>query len=1152
MSLIRATLDDKYTLETGRVYLTGTQALVRLTLMQKALDRAHGRNTAGYVTGYRGSPLGALDQEFGQARHLLEAGDIKFQPAVNEDLAATALWGTQQVNMFEGAKFDGVFGIWYGKGPGVDRTGDVFRHANMAGTAPLGGVLALAGDDPACKSSTVPSQSEYAFTDVMIPFLHPANVEEILQLGLIGIQMSRYSGLWVGLKCITDNIDTSASVDIGPHLYDFAMPEDFQMPEDGLHIRWPDQPLDQEKRLHRHKIYAALAFARANKLNRITIDNPKARLGICATGKSYMDVLQALDDLGIDEEHAAEIGIRLFKITMPWPLERESARHFAEGLDEILVVEEKRAVIENQLKEQLYNWREDVRPRVVGKFDENGEWILPSAGELTPAMIARAIAKRIEQFHTSDRIKDRLAFLTKKEQSLATGQPNMKRIPYFCAGCPHNTSTKVPEGSRAAAGIGCHYMAIWMDRETETFTHMGGEGVNWVGQAPFTETRHIFANIGDGTYFHSGLLAIRAAVSSGVTMTYKILYNDAVAMTGGQTHDGTLNPAIIAQQIRAEGVERIVVVSDEPDKYPINYGFPAGVDIYHREELDQVQRDLRTVSGVSALIYDQTCAAEKRRRRKRGLFPDPARRVFINEAVCEGCGDCGVASNCVAITPKDTELGRKRAIDQSACNKDYSCLNGFCPSFVTVEDTQVKKPKAVGDAPFPALPEPATVDLSDPYNVVVTGIGGTGVVTIGAILGMAAHLESLGVSVLDVAGLAQKNGMVYSHLRFAAAPHDIHAVRISAGGADLLLGCDMVSSGDPETLAKLRAGNSKAVINEHQTMTADFTRYPDMMFPDEGFKRTIREETGPEAVDFIEATALARKLLGDTIAANMMVVGYAYQKGLLPVSAEAIERAIELNGVAVDFNKQAFLWGRRAAHDLAAVEAIVGRFDDKPQPFELEGFVDRRVSDLIAFQNKAYADRYADLVKKIRAAEASALPGSTALSEAVARALFKLMAYKDEYEVARLYTDGRFEQAIAETFAAGGRVKFHLAPPLFAERDPASGHLKKKEYGPWIMPVFRMLAGLKGLRGTIFDPFGYSAERKTERRLISEYETQLEEIATGLNATNHGAAVQLASLPMRMRGFGHVKEANVRAAKACEGDLIATFRDPSRAPQAAE
>ncbi len=1152
MSLLRAALDDKYTLESGRVYMTGTQALVRLTLMQKALDKAHGRNTAGFVTGYRGSPLGALDQEFGQAKPHLDAHDIKFQPAVNEDMAATALWGTQQVNMFEGARFDGVFGIWYGKGPGVDRTGDVFRHANMAGTAPLGGVLALAGDDPACKSSTVPSQSEYAFMDVMIPFLHPANVEEILQLGLLGIQMSRYSGLWVGLKCITDNIDTSASVDIGPHLYDFVMPEDFQMPEDGLYIRWPDAPLDQERRLHRHKIYAALAFARANKLNRITIDNPNARLGICATGKSYMDVLQALEDLGIDEAHAAEIGIRLFKITMPWPLERESVRHFAEGLEEIMVVEEKRAVIENQLKEQLYNWREDVRPRVVGKFDEVGEWILPSAGELTPAMIARAIAKRIERFHTSERIKDRLAFLTKKEQSLATGQPDMKRIPYFCAGCPHNTSTRVPEGSRAAAGIGCHYMAIWMDRETETFTHMGGEGVNWVGQAPFTETEHIFANIGDGTYFHSGLLAIRAAVSSGVNMTYKILYNDAVAMTGGQAHDGALNPAIIAQQIRAEGIERIVVVTDEPGKYPINYGFPSGVDIYHREELDEVQRSLRTVKGVSALIYDQTCAAEKRRRRKRGLFPDPAKRVFINEAVCEGCGDCGVASNCVAITPKDTELGRKRAIDQSACNKDYSCLNGFCPSFVTVEDTQPRKPKAVGEVPFPALPEPGTVDLSDPYNVVVTGIGGTGVVTIGAILGMAAHLEGKGISVLDVAGLAQKNGMVYSHLRFAAKPHDIHAVRISAGGADLLIGCDLVSSGDAETLAKLRAGNTKAVVNDHQTMTADFTRSPDMLFPEAGFKKTLIEESGDGNVAFIEATDLAKRLLGDTIAANMMVVGYAYQQGLLPVSAEAIERAIELNGVAIAFNKQAFLWGRRAAFDLDAVEKVIGRNDAKPLPFELDGFIKRRIDDLTAYQNAAYANRYAKWLEKIRAAETSLQPAGTALSEAVARSLYKLMAYKDEYEVARLYTDGRFENAVRENFADGGTIKFHLAPPLIAERDPTSGHLRKKTYGAWMLSAFRIMAKLKGLRGTPLDLFGRSAERRMERQLIADYEAQLGQIVDKLNPDNLAAAVQLASLPMRMRGFGHVKEANVKAAKACEADLLATFLDPKRAPQAAE
>ena len=1152
MSLIRATLEDKYKLDQGRVYMTGTQALVRLTLMQKARDAQHGLNTAGYVTGYRGSPLGALDQEFGRAQKLLTESDIKFQPAVNEDLAATALWGTQQVNMFEGAKFDGVFGIWYGKGPGVDRTGDVFRHANMAGTAPKGGVLALAGDDPACKSSTVPSQSEYAFMDAMIPFLHPANVEEILRLGLLGIEMSRYAGLWVGMKCITDNIDTSASVDITPDMMDFKLPTDFEMPDDGLHIRWPDAPLDQEKRLHRHKIYAALAFARANNLNRITLDSPTPKLGICATGKSYMDVMQALDDLGIDEEHAAEIGIRLFKVTMPWPLERESARHFAEGLDEILVVEEKRGVIENQLKEQLYNWREDVRPRVVGKFDEHRNWVLPSAGELTPAMIARAIAKRIEKFHTSDRIKDRLAFLDRKERALSKDRPDMKRIPYFCAGCPHSTSTKVPEGSRAAAGIGCHYMAIWMDRETETFTHMGGEGVNWVGQAPFTDTQHIFANIGDGTYFHSGLLAIRAAVSSGVTMTYKILYNDAVAMTGGQRHDGILNPAVIAQQIRAEGVQRIVVVTDEPDKYPLNYGFPPGVDIHHREDLDQVQRDLRTVKGVSAMIYDQTCAAEKRRRRKRGTFPDPQKRVFINEAVCEGCGDCGIASNCVAVTPKETELGRKRQIDQSACNKDFSCLNGFCPSFVTVEGAGPRKPKAVGDVPFPSLPDPGTVDLSDPYNVVVTGIGGTGVVTIGAILGMAAHLEGKGISVLDVAGLAQKNGMVYSHLRFADTPHAIHAVRISAGGADLLLGCDLVSAGDPETLAKLRAGNSKAIVNDHKTMTADFTRAPDMAFPEDGFKRTLRDETGADDVRFIEATELARRLVGDTIAANMMLVGFAYQNGLLPVSEEAIHRAIELNGVAADFNKSAFMWGRRAAFDLPAVEKILGRALDESKPFELDGFIQRRVDDLTAYQDAAYAARYTAWIDKVRAAEQRANAGSTQLTETVARGLFKLMAYKDEYEVARLYTDGRFQHAIDEAFADGGKLKFHLAPPLLAERDPTSGHLKKKEYGPWMLSAFNVLAKFKGLRGTPLDPFGYSAERKLERQLIADYEAHLTEIVDKLSTENHTAACALAALPMKMRGFGHVKEANIAKAKADEPTLVAAFRDPARAPQAAE
>ncbi|MBT3306181.1 MAG: indolepyruvate ferredoxin oxidoreductase family protein, partial [Alphaproteobacteria bacterium] len=812
--LDQVTLDDKFTLEEGRVLLTGTQALVRLTLMQQRRDMAAGHNTAGYVTGYRGSPLGGIDREFGRAEALLTEHHVKFHPAVNEDLAATALWGSQQVNMFEGARYDGVFGIWYGKGPGVDRSGDVFRHANFAGTSPLGGVLALAGDDPACKSSTVPSQSEHALMDAHIPILNPANVQDVLDFGLYGLAMSRYSGCWVGMKCITDNVDSTASVIVDPGRVNIRLPEDFEMPDGGLHIRWPDPPLDQEHRLQRHKIYAAIAFARANGLNRVTLDSSKPRFGIIATGKSYLDVLQALDDLGIGADHADQIGLRLLKVGMPWPLEKDIIRDFAEGLEEILVVEEKRAVMENQIKEQLYNWRADVRPRVVGKFDEGGDWILPSAGELTPARIARVIAGRINTFPISDTVRnhiaDRLAFLDDKERSLEATKVGVERIPYFCSGCPHNISTQVPEGSRAAAGIGCHYMAIWMDRETSTFTHMGAEGANWLGQAPFTSTDHIFVNIGDGTYFHSGILAIRAAVAAGVNMTYKILYNDAVAMTGGQPMDGPLDVPMITAQVRAEGIERIAVVSDDPHKYPIGAGFASDVTFHHRDDIDSLQRDLRNIKGVSVLVYDQTCAAELRRRRKRGLHPDPAARPFINAAICEGCGDCGAQSNCVAIAPLETELGRKRAINQSSCNKDFSCLQGFCPAFVTVEGAAPRKPDAIGETPFEALPDPVPATATEPYGILVSGIGGTGVVTVGAIISMAAHLQGMGVSVLDIAGLAQKNGAVYSHVRIAEDPERLNAVRIAAGGTRLLIGCDMVTAASAEALGKLKPGKTSA------------------------------------------------------------------------------------------------------------------------------------------------------------------------------------------------------------------------------------------------------------------------------------------------------------------------------------------------------
>ncbi|MGH6926787.1 MAG: indolepyruvate ferredoxin oxidoreductase family protein, partial [Dongiaceae bacterium] len=831
MALAAVTLDDKYALETGRVFISGTQALVRLPMMQRQRDKAASLDTACFVTGYRGSPLGGVDQAMWRAKKFLKNNQIHFQPGVNEDLAATAVWGSQQTHLAGDNKHDGVFAMWYGKGPGVDRSGDVMRHGNLAGSSRHGGVLVMAGDDHTCKSSTTAHQTEYAFMDYGIPVLNPSGVQEFLDLGLHGWAMSRYSGCWVAFKVVAETVDSSASVYVDPHRVEIVLPEDFDLPADGLNIRWPDTPLQQEMRLHKYKLYAALAYARANKLNRVVIDSPRRRFGIITCGKSYLDVRQALDDLGIDEAYAAEIGLTVYKVGMTWPLEREGVRQFAEGLEEILVVEEKRALIENQLKEQLYNWKESVRPKVIGKFDENREWILPSADELTPARIARVIAKRIARFHTSERIEQRLAFLTQKEKALIGHKPPIQRIPYFCSGCPHNTSTKVPDGSRALAGIGCHYMVQWMDRNTDTFTQMGGEGATWIGQAPFSKTPHVFQNLGDGTYYHSGLLAIRACVAANVNITYKILYNDAVAMTGGQPMDGPLDVPMIANQLRAEGVKQIAIVSDEPEKYPTGGGFPPGTIVHHRDSLDRVQREFRELPGVTAIIYDQTCAAEKRRRRKRGLYPDPPKRVVINEAVCEGCGDCSVQSNCLSVIPVETEFGRKRAIDQSSCNKDFSCLKGFCPSFVTVHGGELRKRKAAGkDAGdrFAPLPEPALPAAGDAYGILVTGVGGTGVVTIGALLGMAAHLEGKGCSVLDMTGLAQKGGAVFTHVRIADKPEDIHAVRIAAGGARLLLGCDIVVAASFDGLAKIQQGKTAAVINSYEAVTGEFTRKPDL------------------------------------------------------------------------------------------------------------------------------------------------------------------------------------------------------------------------------------------------------------------------------------------------------------------------------------
>ncbi|EQM70296.1 indolepyruvate ferredoxin oxidoreductase family protein [Pseudomonas sp. TUM22785] len=1138
MSLAEIRLDDKYRLATGHLYLTGTQALTRLPMLQKQRDTAHGLNTACFISGYRGSPLGNLDKSLWEAKSFLQENHIHFQPGVNEELAATAVWGSQQTSLFPGARYDGVFSMWYGKGPGVDRCGDVFKHGNSAGVAPHGGVLLLAGDDHGCKSSSIANQSEHAFIAASIPVLNPANVQEILDYGIIGWELSRYSGCWVALKTIAENVDSSAVVDVDPLRIEVKIPTDFVLPEDGVHIRWPDPPLAQEKRLNTYKIYAARAFALANDLNQVKLDSPNPRLGIITTGKSYLDVRQALVDLGLDDELCAKVGLRVLKIGMSWPLEPVSVHQFAQGLDEILVVEEKRSIIEDQLTGQLYNWPVDKRPRVVGEFDEEGNSLLPNLSELTPAMIARVIAKRLAPIYSSEQIESRLAFLAAKEKALAEPKHKTVRTPHFCSGCPHNTSTKLPEGSRAQGGIGCHYMTQWMDRNTDTFTQMGGEGATWIGQAPFTDTPHIFQNLGDGTYFHSGQLALRASVAAGVNITYKILYNDAVAMTGGQPIDGELRVDQLSQQVFAEGVKRIALVTDEPEKYPTRATFAPIVSFHHRRELDAVQRELREFKGVSVIIYDQTCATEKRRRRKRGKLVDPAKRAFINPAVCEGCGDCSVKSNCLSVLPLETELGRKREIDQNACNKDFSCLEGFCPSFVTVHGGELRKPEAVGSgALFTVLPEPRQPGLERPWNILLPGVGGSGVTTVGALLGMAAHIEGKGCSVLDQAGLAQKFGPVITHIRIAAKQDDIHAVRIAAGETDLLLGCDLVVAASEEALAKLNERIATAVVNSHEAATAEFTRNPDAQVPGEAMQQALIEAVGAEKTHFIDATRLATRLLGDSIATNLFMLGYAYQRGLVPVSAEAIEKAIQLNGVAVKLNCEAFLWGRRAAHDLPAVEKLAAPEVAQAKPCEtLDEIIRFRVDYLTAYQDAAYAKRYSDLVARVRLVDSSA---GQELTEAVARYYFKVLAYKDEYEVARLYSADDFRKQLEAQFSGDYRLQFHLAPSWLAKRDPSTGQPRKRSFGPWMLKAFGLLATFKFLRGSALDPFGYSEERRLERELIGRYEDNLEAVLAHLRGDNYRVAVAIAELPEQIRGYGHVKEAGLAKAREHEAQLRA-------------
>ncbi|MGY4514481.1 indolepyruvate ferredoxin oxidoreductase family protein [Lysobacter sp. HA18] len=1201
------TLDHKYSRVDGRIYLSGVQALVRLPLMQRLRDQALGLNTGGFVSGYRGSPLGGFDLELWKAKKHLEAAGVKFTPGLNEDLGATMVWGTQQTGLFPGSKVDGVFGMWYGKGPGVDRCGDVFKHANAAGTAKHGGVLALAADDHACRSSTLPHGSEHEFVSALMPVLNPAGVQDILDMGLVGWAMSRFTGRWVGFKTIAETVESSASVDANPLALDIVIPTDFEMPPHGLNIRWPDPPLEQEMRLHQYAVKAAQAFARANRLDRIVIDSPDARLGIITTGKSYLDVLQALEYLGLDERACSDLGVRVYKVGMTWPLEPVGLRAFARGLSDILVVEEKLSFIESQMKEQMYNWAE--RPSVVGKYDESGEWILPSTSELTPARIARVIAQRIQRFHDSQHIRDVLAWMEQKECELALPRAAFPRVPHYCSGCPHNTSTVVPDGSRAMAGIGCHYMVTWMDRNTDTFTHMGGEGVTWAGQAAFTDTEHVFQNLGDGTYFHSGSLAIRQAIAAGVNITYKILYNDAVAMTGGQPVDGTLSVPQIAHQVRSEGVQTIVLLSDDIAKWSDASIFPSGVEFLDRRELDAVQRRLREVKGTSVLIFDQTCATEKRRRRKRGKMVDPAKRVVVNSLVCEGCGDCGKKSFCVSVLPKETEFGRKREIDQSNCNKDFSCVEGFCPSFVTVEGGNLRKQKASNakdrlvDLPMPQLPA-----LDKPWNILITGVGGTGVVTIGALLGMAGHLEGKGASVLDQTGLAQKGGAVTTHIRIANKPADIHAVRIAAGEADLVLGCDMVVVNDYWALSKVRAGRTQVVLNSYEAMPGTFTTRPDMDFPAADIVDAVRRALDGGDPLLVDATQLATALLGDAIATNLFMLGYAWQQGLVPISFDALMRAVELNGAAIEMNKTAFAWGRLAAIDPLTVAESAGLttnrrttaeatphalpmlapaqweghefgspsapralrdhddlrhmpshgddnvaflpLDDARLSRSLDEVIARRVNFLTDYQNASYAKRYSDFVGKVRAAEEAKAPGSTDLTEAVARYAFKLMAYKDEYEVARLYTSGEFRRRLEQQFEGDFKLRFHLAPPMLSKKD-AQGRGVKKAYGPWVFTAFKLLAKMRGLRGGALDVFGRTHERRMERQLIADYFRTVEGLLGKLDAGNVDLAAQIASIPEHIRGYGHVKEAHLEKAKAREAELLRDWDNPLRILQVA-
>jgi indolepyruvate ferredoxin oxidoreductase len=1155
MATIDAQFDlrDLHTRESGRTFMTGVQALVRLPLMQRRLDRRAGLNTAGLVSGYRGSPLGAYDQQLSRVGKLLEAHDIVFQPGLNEDLAATALWGAQMHAAFGRTRADGVFGIWYGKGPGVDRAGDVFRNANILGASALGGVLAVAGDDHAAQSSMFPHQTDGIFQSVSIPILQPATVSEILSLGLTGFALSRFSGLWVGMKTIAEVVESAAAFELPDPYPQFQRPVDFAVPAHGLNwdsrVAWPAQRVELERRLIEERLPAALAWARANRLDRLVVGG-RGGLGVVTVGKAHQDLMQAFANIGLDDADLRRLGVGVYKVAMSWPLEPTGLQSFAEGRPELLVVEEKRDLVEAQIRNSLYHLPADARPRVVGKRDDHNAPLLPETFELDPLMVVRAVIRRLTACGAGDGLAERLQTLEARVGARApTNFPVRK--PYFCSGCPHNTSTRVPDGSIAGGGIGCHVMALSMpERRTSTFSQMGGEGAQWIGAAPFSETGHIFQNLGDGTYQHSGLLAVRAAVAASTNITFKILYNDAVAMTGGQKTDGVIDPARVTRQLLAEGVARVALVSEGPEAWRNSPLLPAGVEVHPRDNLDAVQQDLRNAPGVTAIVYEQTCAAEKRRRRKKAELPQTPRRLFINERVCEGCGDCSIQSNCIAVEPLETEFGRKRKINQNSCNADLSCVKGFCPSFVEIDGARLRKPDAnrleiIQAERLLTLPAPAALTVDGDYNIVVAGVGGAGVLTIGALLGVAAYFDGKASTVLDFTGLAQKNGAVFSQIRLAAQPTDIPAARIGPADADLLLAGDLVAATHVETLSRLSAARTHAVVNIEDAPTADVVRQRDMALPMSQMLASVQGRSLEGRTRALRASRIAQGLFGDAVAANVLLLGFAWQSGLLPLSEAALLRALEVNGAAVEVNKRAFVWGRLAAVDLEDVERVAGLEPARPVALSLDEIVEKRAQDLREYQNLAYAARFRELVDAARRAGVRAGDHDERFATAVADSAYRLMAYKDEYEVARLYSRAEFKAALSSQFQNVDRVSVWLAPPILSRPDPTTGRPKKRKFGPWIFGVFAVLARLKILRGTIFDPFGRTEERRTERRLAEIYASLIAGLSSEMTSERLEGAIALARAPQEIRGFGPVKAFAIKQAVAQIDHLRAALEQAS-------